>query len=332
MSYYSNQNYYGTNTPIANREESFVPTGRTTDTTQYESRVPVDNSEGMSPVAAIGMQTAVQSAPKAIMNSNIGQGFENAYNMGKGFVTGGMEGYTTARNAAKTLVGDRATADALAAGGKEATEAVGKAAGDAAKNSFGGLSNSAMSGFGGAIATDLLTKGKVDKDTMLKGGAAMAANMLLPGSGVLAAPLMSVLGLKGGTEFVPYRQDLMGSIGGYNEGTVSVATEEDIINNAANNIDNIFDNRTNTATNIEMGNPDVLTTPSGESVQVPSGSLNVGGGPVAGTPVYDYREGFNEPLTVIGKQQQSNMMLPLGGLLAATLLAKATKKKKKKKK
>ena len=340
--------YYGLNPyPVHSATNNQKSTSQTvTNNAQYDSTRPVDNSEGMSTVEAVGLQTAMQNIPKAIMESDIGEGVENAYRMGKGFLTGGIEGYNTARDAAMKSVGERASAEAITAGG---TEAAGKAAKEAATKSFGGIGNSAMSGFGGAIATDLLTKGKVDKDTMLKGGAAMAANMLLPGSGVLAAPLMSVLGLKGGTEFVPYRQDLMGSIGGYNDGTVSVPifdmstdnitkdfippeTNPNASTDNANKIDNVFDNRVSKATNIETSDNSLMTT-SGETKKVAAKDLKVGEGPLAGTSSeYEIVRDLNDPLHIVKKQQQQqpNMMLPLGGLLAATLLAKATEKKKKK--
>ena len=84
--------------------------------------------------------------------------------------------------------------------------ASGAAASDAAMegaSKAAGMGSSALSGFGGAAAADLLTKGKVDEKTLLKGGLAMGANMLLPGSGFLVGPAMSMLGLKDGMMEVP---------------------------------------------------------------------------------------------------------------------------------
>ena len=78
-------------------------------------------------------------------------------------------------------------------------EAATKAATDTAVNAAGGMASSALSGFGGAAVGDLLTKGTVDEKTLLKGGLAMGANMLLPGSGFLVGPALTALGLEDGT-------------------------------------------------------------------------------------------------------------------------------------
>jgi hypothetical protein len=87
-----------------------------------------------------------------------------------------------------------------------AADAAGMAAEEAGKSAAtaaGGVASSALSGMGGAAAADLLTKGKVDEKTLLKGGLAMGANMLLPGSGFLVGPAMAALGLKDGMMEVP---------------------------------------------------------------------------------------------------------------------------------
>ena len=89
------------------------------------------------------------------------------------------------------------------AAAKATAEAGSKAGAEAVKAAGGGALNSALSGIGGAAAADLLTKGKVDEKTLLKGGLAMGANMLLPGSGFLVGPAMSALGLKDGMMEVP---------------------------------------------------------------------------------------------------------------------------------
>jgi hypothetical protein len=100
-----------------------------------------------------------------------------------------------------------------------AADAAGMAAEEAGKSAAtaaGGAASSALSGFGGAAAADLLTKGKVDEKTLLKGGLAMGANMLLPGSGFLVGPALSALGLQDGTMGVPpmgYSDGSMGIVG-----------------------------------------------------------------------------------------------------------------------
>jgi hypothetical protein len=124
---------------------------------------------------------------------------------------GGQALGTNAAGAAGQAAQEAAIKSAEAAG-KSATE-TGlsgiKAGADAATAAQGateaakGLGSSALSGFGGAAAADLLTKGKVDEKTLLKGGLAMGANMLLPGSGFLVGPAMSALGLKDGMMEVP---------------------------------------------------------------------------------------------------------------------------------
>jgi hypothetical protein len=107
----------------------------------------------------------------------------------------GSDGGVGASEAVLSAANDAAAKATADAGSKAGAEAV-KAAG-------GGALNSALSGMGGAAAADLLTKGKVDEKTLLKGGLAMGANMLLPGSGFLVGPAMAALGLKDGMMEVP---------------------------------------------------------------------------------------------------------------------------------
>jgi hypothetical protein len=146
---------------------------------------------------------------------------------------GGSQAFDTAKEAfkqgslsgAKKKLGEEAGDAAFDAivgegGGVAATDATLSAANDAAAEATakatGGLASSALSGMGGAAAADLLTKGKVDEKTLLKGGLAMGANMLLPGSGFLVGPAMSALGLQDGTMEVPpvgYADGAMGIVG-----------------------------------------------------------------------------------------------------------------------
>jgi hypothetical protein len=108
-----------------------------------------------------------------------------------------MMGQELAGEAAKPVT------EAITGQAKEALSNV-KAAFDPTKEiSKVGLGESAVAGMGGAVASDLLTKGKVDEKTLLKGGLAMGANMLLPGSGMLVGPALSALGLQDGTMEVP---------------------------------------------------------------------------------------------------------------------------------
>ena len=136
---------------------------------------------------------------------------------------GGSQAFDTAKEAfkqgslsgAKKKLGEEAgdaafkavAGDGIEMGGKAVTDTMLSSANDAAAEATakatGGLASSALSGMGGAAAADLLTKGKVDEKTLLKGGLAMGANMLLPGSGFLVGPAMSALGLQDGTMEVP---------------------------------------------------------------------------------------------------------------------------------
>ena len=116
-----------------------------------------------------------------------------------------------AGNPLGTTAGDVAFDSVVGAdGGVNATQAVldqANTAADAASSAAAGgtanLASSAAGGFGGAVVGDLLTEGKVDEKTLLKGGLAMGANMLLPGSGFIVGPLLSSLGLENGTNSVP---------------------------------------------------------------------------------------------------------------------------------
>jgi len=140
------------------------------------------------------MQTAVQGAA---MNEALDPVTDYVKDQGAQALTGQTSSAiadAAAKEASKSAVdaGVAISKDMAADAGAEAVKAAG-----------GGALNSALSGFGGAAATDLLTKGEVDEKTLLKGGLAMGANMLLPGSGFLVGPALSALGLKDGTMEVP---------------------------------------------------------------------------------------------------------------------------------
>jgi len=124
--------------------------------------------------------------------------------------TSGAIADAAAKEASKSAVdaGVAISKDMAADAGTEAVKAAG-----------GGALNSALSGMGGAAVGDLVTKGKVDEKTLLKGGLAMGANMLLPGSGFLVGPAMSALGLKDGMMEVPPM--------GYADGTAKMTPVEE---------------------------------------------------------------------------------------------------------
>jgi len=155
------------------------------------------------------MQQAVQGVA---MNEAISPVVGYAKDQGAQALTGQTSGAiadAAAKEASKSAVdaGVAISKDMAADAGAEAVKAAG-----------GGALNSALSGIGGAAAADLLTKGKVDEKTLLKGGLAMGANMLLPGSGFLVGPAMSALGLKDGMMEVPPM--------GYADGTAKMTPEE----------------------------------------------------------------------------------------------------------
>jgi len=160
--------------------------------------------EGPSPLA----QAATGLATAPVSNYVMEQG-SMALDSAKDLMGGKVIGETAGDAAYKTAV----------EGGKSATEAVkASAAATDAATAASGAASSALSGFGGAAAADLLTKGKVDEKTLLKGGLAMGANMLLPGSGFLVGPVLSAFGLQDGTAEVPPM--------GYANGSKEISPEE----------------------------------------------------------------------------------------------------------
>ena len=163
------------------------------------------------------MQNAPQMTQEPTSEEVAGQ-VASGYAMNKGVDTtvnamGGQTGQLTnsitdiiSGNPMGTAAGD-ATFEAIVGpgGGVNATDAVlnqaNTAAADAAVAGAGGeMLGSALGGFGGAAVSDLMTKGEVDEKTLLKGGLAMGANMIVPGSGFIVGPALTAMGLQDGTE------------------------------------------------------------------------------------------------------------------------------------
>jgi hypothetical protein len=162
---------------------------------------------------AIPPQQGPSEAEQMAMGEAQKQGMSYAKDQGAQALSGQTSGAiadAAAKEASKSAVdaGVAISKDMAADAGTEAVKAAG-----------GGALNSALSGMGGAAAADLLTKGKVDEKTLLKGGLAMGANMLLPGSGFLVGPAMAALGLKDGMMEVPPM--------GYADGTTKMTPVEE---------------------------------------------------------------------------------------------------------
>lgn len=164
----------------------------------FRAQAPLAPPEGPSPLT----QTAAGLASAPVSNYAMGQG-SMAFNAAKDRIAGdtlgtaaGDAAFDASLEGAKTSLADATTEQLISA------DAAGLAA-EGATDAASGAASSALSGFGGAAAADLLTKGKVDEKTLLKGGLAMGANMLLPGSGFLVGPAMGLLGLQDGTMQVP---------------------------------------------------------------------------------------------------------------------------------
>jgi len=156
-------------------------------------QAPAPTPEGPDPMQQAVQGVAMNEAISPVVGYAKDQG-SMAISSAKDLMSGADIGSNAYKVAAEKAI--EGGADVAAAQTAGTTAAEGAAA-------AGGAASSALSGFGGAAAADLLTKGKVDEKTLLKGGLAMGANMLLPGSGFLVGPAMSALGLKDGMMEVP---------------------------------------------------------------------------------------------------------------------------------